>query len=344
MFFMYTKKIVFLLVIFHYSGIASSQIYKEFWDIRDTADSLFKIADYNGASDNYMKLFQLETPKGRTDFYRFPSAQAYAMSNNLDAAFEQLFYIAEGKSYSLVYYIPTSEDLNEDTLLINLQKDKRWEKLLQVIDERHELINSKLNHPLIKEIEEMKIDDQKYRTNYYETRDTYGIGSKQLKKLQKGMLKMDLANFIRLEKIVDEYGWPGIDLIGFYPCGDMFFIIQHQDVEIQERYLPLIEEQFEHGNFAAGHYSMLLDRIAMSKNHEQLYGTQLCYDFETKTSYICPIANPDQLNLRRYELGLDSFEKAVLRSNEPWDVEEYERNLPEQKAIYERDFLNGLAK
>ena len=155
---------------------------------------------------------------------------------------------------------------------------------------------------------------------------------------------MDESNAIRLEKIVDEYGWPGIDIIGFHPCGDMFFIIQHQDVEIQERYLPLIEKQFEKGNFLFGAYAMLLDRISMSKNHEQLYGTQTCYDYETKTSYICPISNPDQLNLRRYELGLDSFEKAVLRSNETWDIEEYKKNLPEHKAVYERGLLKGQAE
>ena len=177
------KKSILLLIALCIHGIASSQIYKEFWDLRDTADSLFKIADYNGASDNFMKLFQLETSKGRTDFYRYPSAQAYAMANNLDAAFEQLFYIAEGKRHFLTYYTPTRGDLNEDSLLFNLQKDKRWEKLLQLSDERNEQIESKLNHTLIKEIEEMKIDDQKYRKDYYETRKKYGVGSKQVQKV-----------------------------------------------------------------------------------------------------------------------------------------------------------------
>ena len=338
------KKSILLLIALCIHGIASSQIYKEFWDLRDTADSLFKIADYNGASDNYMKLFQLETPKGRTDFYRFPSAQAYAMSNNLDAAFKQLFYIADGSNYKLVFYTPTREDLVTDSLLFPLHKDKRWEELLQAIDERHALIDSKLNHTLIKEIEEMKIDDQKYRNEFYETRDKYGVDSKQVKKLQKGGLKMDSANFIRLEKIVDEYGWPGIDVIGFHTSYSLFLVIQHQDIEIQQKYLPLVKESFEEGKFIPGAYAIFLDRISMHENHEQLYGTQTCYDYETQTTYICPIANPDQLNLRMYELGLDSFEKAVLRSNEPWDVEEYKKNLPEHKAIYERDLFKGQAE
>jgi hypothetical protein len=103
------------------------------------------------------------------------------MSNNLDAAFEQLIYIAEGKRHFLAYYTPTRKDLNEDTLLFSLQRDKRWEKLLQLSDERNEQIESKLNHSLIKEIEEMKLDDQKFRNEIYETRDKYGVGSKQVK-------------------------------------------------------------------------------------------------------------------------------------------------------------------
>ena len=332
------KKSILLLIALCIHGIASSQIYKEFWDLRDTADSLFKIADYNGASDNYMKLFQLETPKGRTDFYRFPSAQAYAMSNNLDAAFEQLFYIAEGKLHFLTYYTPTRKDLNEDTLLFSLQQDKRWEKLLQLSDERNEQIESKLNHTLIKEIEEMKIDDQKYRNEFSATREKYGVDSKELQKLNKLQAEIDKRNEMRLEKIVDEYGWPGIDVIGFHTDFSLFLVIQHQEVEIQQKYLPLINKSFEEGKFIPGAFEMLLDRISMRENHEQLYGTQSCYDYETKQYYICPIANPDQLNQRRFELGVDSFEKAVLRSNEPWDVEEYKRILPEHKSIYERDF------
>jgi hypothetical protein len=198
------------------------------------------------------------------------------MSNNLDAAFEQLFYIADGKRHFLIYYTPTRGDLNEDSLLFNLQKDKRWEKLLQLIDERHVLINSKLNHTLIKEIEEMKIDDQKYRNEFSATREKYGVDSKELQKLNKLQAEIDKRNEMRLEKIVDEHGWPGIDIIGFYPSGDLFFVIQHQDIEIQQKYLPLIKESFEEGKFIPGAYEMLLDRISMRENHEQLYGSQDC--------------------------------------------------------------------
>lgn len=71
----FMKKSILLIALFIH-GIASSQIYKEFWNLRGTADSLFKIADYNGASDNYMRLFQLETPKDRVNLYRYTSARA----------------------------------------------------------------------------------------------------------------------------------------------------------------------------------------------------------------------------------------------------------------------------
>lgn len=328
------KNLTLLLLLWCFNGTTLGQDYKVFWELADNADSLVKSENYEEATDNYLRLFQLETPKGRTDFYRYPSAQAYAMSNNLDAAFEQLFYIADGKRHFLYFYIPTSEELNEDSLLVSLQKDKRWEKLLQLSDERNERLASQLDSTLMEEIETMKRDDQKYRGKFYETRAQYGDDSKQFKNLVKQQDKLYELNKNKLELIVNKHGWPGIDLIGSDASYSLFLVIQHQDVDVQLKYLPLIEEKHEQGNFIPGAFVMLKDRISMRQNHEQLYGTQFFYDKLEKKYFISPIANPELLNERRYQQGLVSYEK---ESGKPWDIEEYKRNLPALKEAYERN-------
>lgn len=332
------RKIIVILNLFFGVQLVYSQDYKLFNEHVELADSAFQLNDFETAANHYLKLFQLQSPKGATDFHRLPSSRAYAMSNQLDAAFEQLFFIAEGKYHFLAYYTPTRKDLEDDSLLAALKQDKRWEKLLLLFDERNEVITSKLDSTLILEIEEMKIDDQKYRSQVYQTREKYGQNSKKLKELDSLQTVLDIENKRKLENIVQKYGWPGITLIGFETSYSLFLLIQHQDIEVQLKYLPLIKEKFEQGELIIATFQMLKDRISMHQNSEQLYGTQTCYDFETKKYYLCPMSNPDDVNERYYNLGLGSFEKSYRKMmGESWDVEKYKQNLPTYKAAYKRD-------
>lgn len=334
----FMRNLYLIFYLFFSVQLLYSQDYKQFYKHADLADSAFQLSDFETAANHYLELFQLQSPKGATDFHRLPSSRAYAMSNHLDTAFEQLFYIAEGKYHFLAYYTPTKKDLEDDTLLISLKQDKRWEKLLKLIEERNELILSRLDTVLMNEIEEMRNEDQKYRSQFYQTREKYGQKSKELKELDSLQTVLDIENKRKLENIVQKYGWPGITLIGFETSYSLFLIIQHQDVEVQLKYLPLIQEKFEQGELIIGTYQMLMDRISMRQNSEQLYGTQTCYDFETKKYYLCPLFNPDSINERLYNLGLGSFEKSYKQMmGENWDVEKYKQNLLKYKAAYKRD-------
>ena len=325
--------IFFVLVTISSFGQISDSYYK----YENIADSLFKIQKYEEASENFIRMYELKTPKGVGDFQRYKAAQAFAMSNKVDLSFEQLLYIAQGKRHFLYIYTPTKEDLVENSLLENLTKDTRWKELLKLTEAINEEVESKLDSTLIKESELIFERDQEYRGLLYEAIDQYGRDSKEVTNLDSLQALNDSINLVKLDSIVSIHGWPGIDIIGFSGSHRISLIIKHSSFAIQDKYVPLIKNAFSKGNFIPGDYIMIMDAYSLHKNGTQIYGSQDCYDSENDEYYLCPLTDPDNINERRFTIGLSSIQSDLKRRGIVFDLEEYKRNLPELKAAYKRD-------
>jgi len=105
-------------------------------------------------------------------------------------------------------------------------------------------------------------EDQKYRS------------SSDWKKI----LKADSANQIEVIKILDTYGWLGEDEVGKKGNAALFLVIQHADLPIQEKYLPMMRKAVEDGKARPADLALLEDRVRKKKNEKQLYGSQLVKD------------------------------------------------------------------
>ena len=89
----------------------------------------------------------------------------------------------------------------------------------------------------------------------------------------------------------------------------IWIIIDHGDVEYQERYLPLIEQQAMRGIISLADYATLSDRVNVRRQRPQRYGTQTGYtqrDGKTFT-YVYPIEDISKLDSLRLSVGLDSM-------------------------------------
>ena len=89
----------------------------------------------------------------------------------------------------------------------------------------------------------------------------------------------------------------------------IWLIIDHGDVEYQERYLPLIEQQAMRGIISLADYATLSDRVNVLRQRPQRYGTQTGYtqrDVKTFT-YVYPIEDISKLDSLRLSVGLDSM-------------------------------------
>ncbi len=127
------------------------------------------------------------------------------------------------------------------------------------------------------------------------------------------MKDTDSANLARVEKIVEQYGYPGKTLVGEPENIAVFYVIQHAPDKIPQ-YYPLIEEAAKKGELPFRLTAMMLDRMLADEGKEQIYGTQIYSrritnketGKEENFMYVVPIKDPQNVNQRRKEAGFDT--------------------------------------
>lgn len=109
---------------------------------------------------------------------------------------------------------------------------------------------------------------------------------------------IDDANVAALLKIMPEEGWFTISEVGQEASAAAFHIVQHSDLALQKRVLPRIEPLVASGEIEGNDYAAMFDRIAISEDRPQRYGTQFRCVQGRLESY--PIENIEQAEeLRR---------------------------------------------
>ena len=176
----------------------------------------------------------------------------------------------------------------------------------------------------------LKIDelDQHYRNQIDFIETKYGRESKELKTLYNDMDLADSTNLIQVESILKKYGWLGSDKIGSQANSTLFMVIQHSGLSTQEKYLPLIRDAVKNGNAKAKSLALLEDRVAIFQGKMQNYGSQIFWSKVTNKYFILPLADPDNVDKRRAEVGLQPLSEYVSNWNIKWNAEEYKRDFP----------------
>jgi hypothetical protein len=179
---------------------------------------------------------------------------------------------------------------------------------------------SNLQTELVRELDSMLRMDRKYRTLLIlqrgGKRDSlsrhFNVKQEDLEnylwKLQK---EVDNSNLNRVEAIIQEYGYPGMSMVGAPTNEAVFYIIQHSPKI--EQYLPLIKKAAEEFELSFSLYAMMLDRSLVQKDQEQLYGTQAVgieipnpkTGKRELTMIIWPIKDAANVNKRRADAGFD---------------------------------------
>ena len=118
--------------------------------------------------------------------------------------------------------------------------------------------------------------------------------------------RVDSLNRVAVDSLLQN-GWP--EGLSEESNHTIWLIIDHADVDYQERYLPLVEQQAVCGIISPSNYATLLDRVNVRRQRPQRFGTQTGYkqrDGEVFT-YVYPIENFDELDSLRLSVGLDSM-------------------------------------
>lgn len=187
---------------------------------------------------------------------------------------------------------------------------------------------AQLNISLVTKLDSVYNDDQKYRLQIDSIEKKFGWESKELKSLWKVIDKMDSINIVKVKALLDKYGWLGADSIGKRGNYTLFLVIQHGNLATQEKYLPMMREAFKNGKAKGSNLALMEDRVLLGKGKKQIYGSQIGMDNQTQLYYVSPLEDPDNVDKRRAEVGLEPLADYVKDWQIIWNVEQYKRDLP----------------
>lgn len=205
---------------------------------------------------------------------------------------------------------PIPEFPFEDIHLVN--QFRREVKLAPFTKTQHQLLLTQhlsIDKVLVSELYEIYVADQYHRNTIDENID--------LKKCA----ETDSINQIKVKQILDERGWLGPDIVGKKGNEALFLVIQHANLDMQLKYLPMMKDAVKDGRADVRDFAFLQDRVALKQGGKQIYGSQILKDPNKHHYYVAPLIDPNNVNERRLKIGLIAMGEYVKKWDIDWETE-----------------------
>ncbi len=131
----------------------------------------------------------------------------------------------------------------------------------------------------------------------------------------RNLFEVEKLNFAHhqpvLEKIVQQFGYPGFKQVGEKSSNSFWLLVQHADMhpEFQREILKLMQAEVKQKNASPRNYAYLTDRIAMNAGQPEEYGTQVVYEGDGLGKAVPKsLRDPKNVNKRRAAIGMEPLE------------------------------------
>lgn len=301
-----------------FTNLTNAQNMDKYIEFVKKADSLYNVKDYKSSAIEYQNAFDSNDGKAYPND-RYNAACTFALAGDSEKAFYHLLYSAEHPriKYNNYNHITTDTDLN------SLHKSEQWDKLIKIVKANKDEAEKDLDKPLVAMLDTIYQEDQTYRRQIGEIEEKYGRESDEMKKHWELINEKDSINLIKIQKILDEKGWLGSNVIGSQGNSTLFLVIQHSPLEVQEKYLPMMRDAVKNGKANSSSLALLEDRVALRKGGKQIYGSQIGRDQETGEYFVSPLIDPENVDKRRAEVGLGPIADYISNWNMTWDVKKH---------------------
>ena len=150
-----------------------------------------------------------------------------------------------------------------------IMKIEEYEKLYQekvdAYQNRTKVDSSKMDFALIERLKIIDEKDQRHRLEL--NKELTDIPEKELWKNQ---TLLDKEHLLAIEKIFEEYGYPGLELVGREYSAVAFMVIHHYpDIKIKEKYFPFLEEAVKQNKLNASNLNALKYRMALYNTEKE---------------------------------------------------------------------------
>ncbi len=289
--------------------LRSSELIKEAWRLYESKTYLASAKKYSesfGGLGNKVSIYD-----------RYNAACSWALTNEIDSSFVQLFRIAEEGNYTNYGHITTDADLSV------IHSDIRWNKLLDKIKVNKEKEEENFDKTLVATLDTIYEDDQALRRQIEKIEKEFGKDSDKMKAHWAKISTQDSKSLIKVQQILDDRGWLGQDIIGRQGNSTLFLVIQHAPVEIQEKYLSMMRDAVKENRAEPSDLAILEDRVATRTGKRQIYGSQIGRNQDSGEYFVIPIEDPKNVDKRRADVGLGLLADYISDWDIIWDVEKH---------------------
>ena len=299
-----------------------------------SARAAFAAKDYTTAIQQFELAFKINQTKAR-DLYDAACIAALAGDKQraltwLEASIEQ--------GWSDLSHLKADSDL------ISLHDEARWHALTKKLEQKNAEIEKNYDQKLKAQLERIHTEDQGLRQQIQGVQQKFGFNSPELNALWDEIRKKDQENLREVELIIKEHGWLGPQQVGRRASQTIFLVIQHASPETRVQYLPIMRQAIKEKKASNGDLALLIDRINTEAGLKQIYGSQLLGKIEGGYE-LFPIDDPDHLDQRRAEMGLDPIAGYITRWGLKWDLDQYKEEMAkfDREQVFQVDDLQALS-
>ncbi len=279
-------------------SLSYAQYNKRYAELTMQADSLFMAGNYEASNRCFGEALEM------TEFvqpqHRYNGACAAALAGDPETAFSRLYTkLAREKDWY-------SDNIDNDDDLISLHQDDRWQILLDSLSIRKRRIEANFDKPLRRRLQMIMKTDQEVRIAFLVAHNRQPHDSIAEAEAMQEMQRVDKLNQEQICKILDTRGLVGSDKVGD-AVGTFWAVIQHSDINIQKKYLPLFQEAALKGDIAKEGVAMMEDRINMFEGKPQRYGSQIEED-EHGNPRLYQLLDESKVDEWRSEMGMEPLE------------------------------------
>lgn len=121
--------------------------------------------------------------------------------------------------------------------------------------------------------------------------------------------KEDHRNQELVISIIEKCGMPTLKEVDQKQMDAIWLGLQHSTKEIRKKYFPQVEKAVKNGDLSKGQYALMKDRMLMDEGKPQIYGSQI------KNGKLYKLENPENVNKRRKEMGMEPIEDYLKNFN-----------------------------
>ncbi|MEO6833761.1 MAG: DUF6624 domain-containing protein [Chitinophagaceae bacterium] len=262
-----------------------------------------------------------QTPNSYNILYNL--ACALAVDSQKDAAFHYLNHYLKIDTDGVTF------DMFKDPDFYSLYNDPRWKLVEQDRMKWYQKLN---NHPIKDEdyallLMRLGNEDQHYRGQIETLTKEQLLDTLKIHALWVLQGAADERNQKMLSTEVAKKGWPKISVVGKDGAIKAFFIVQHSNLAMMKKYLPIIKKLCDQKEAIPEDYALLYDRVQTMQSKPQLYGSQV-FRQAGKNWEILPIADESGLAARRRKMGLEPMEEYVASWGIKYIPKEDKRAIP----------------